>query len=111
MDDSLPWSIVGTLQAMFTRITRVLVASAITAVVTAQELHSANGVYDTSTTPSNLPWNTYNYCNAPHVNVAHYTMPNVRDAKLVYMNVIMRHHKASLQASAAEISIFKLIGF
>ena len=50
------------------------------------------GVYDSSTTPSYLPWNTYNYCNAPHVNAAHYTTPN-ESAKMVYMNVMIRHHK------------------
>ena len=26
------------------------------------------GVYNSSKTPPNFPWNTYNYCNAPHVN-------------------------------------------
>lgn len=55
---------------------------------------SIPGVYNTSKTPSSLPWNTYNYCNAPHVNAAHYTTPtNVSGSKLVYMNVMMRHHK------------------
>ncbi|KAI0791129.1 phosphoglycerate mutase-like protein [Abortiporus biennis] len=56
-------------------------------------LASAAGVYNTSSTPSNLPWNTYNYCNAPHVNSKHYTSPSVEGAKLVYLNVVMRHHK------------------
>lgn len=55
---------------------------------------STTGVYNTSKTPSNLPWNTYNYCNSPHVNVEHYSKPdNVTGAKLVYLNVVMRHHK------------------
>ncbi|KII94408.1 hypothetical protein PLICRDRAFT_101602 [Plicaturopsis crispa FD-325 SS-3] len=53
-----------------------------------------DGVYNSSTTPASLPWNTYNYCNAPHVNAAHYAKPtNVEGAELVYMNVMMRHHK------------------
>ncbi|THG96106.1 hypothetical protein EW145_g7840 [Phellinidium pouzarii] len=53
-----------------------------------------NGVYNSSVTPSDLPWNTYNYCNAPHVNAAHYTKPaNVSGSVLVYMNVMIRHHK------------------
>ena len=32
-------------------------------------------VYNSSRTPDYLPWNTYNYCNAPHINLAHYTKP------------------------------------
>ncbi|EMD35002.1 hypothetical protein CERSUDRAFT_157771 [Gelatoporia subvermispora B] len=57
-------------------------------------LATKNGVYDSSTTPTNLPWNTYNYCNAPHLNAEHYSKPdNVTDPKLVFLNVVMRHHK------------------
>ena len=57
-------------------------------------LSSADGVYNSSITPSNLPWNTYNYCNAPHVNAKHYSLPaNASHAKLVYMNAVIRHHK------------------
>jgi hypothetical protein len=55
---------------------------------------TATGVYNSSTTPSSLPWNTYNYCNAPHVNIQHYTTPKESDIELVYLNVVMRHHKA-----------------
>ncbi|KAH8092212.1 phosphoglycerate mutase-like protein [Cristinia sonorae] len=50
------------------------------------------GVYNSSKTPSNFLWNTYNYCNAPHVNAAHYNAPS-KDADLVYLNMVMRHHK------------------
>jgi len=52
-----------------------------------------NGIYDSSVTPSHLPWNTYNYCNAPHVNTEHYHLPEAENASLVYLNVVMRHHK------------------
>ncbi|KAL5520558.1 hypothetical protein ACEPAG_9782 [Sanghuangporus baumii] len=58
------------------------------------------GIYNSSQTPTNLPWNTYNYCNAPHVNAAHYFKPtpaNVSgsgaEPELVYINVMIRHHK------------------
>jgi len=51
------------------------------------------GVYNSSMTPSFLPWDTYNYCNAPHVNADHYYEP--ADATLVYLNVMIRHHKVS----------------
>jgi hypothetical protein len=55
---------------------------------------SSSGIYNSSKTPSNLPWDTYNYCNAPHVNAKHYILPtNDSKAQLVYMNVVMRHHK------------------
>ncbi|KAI0758759.1 phosphoglycerate mutase-like protein [Fomes fomentarius] len=57
-------------------------------------LSSAGGVYDSSTTPSHLAWDTYNYCNAPHVNAEHYFKPtSVPHAKLVYMTAVIRHHK------------------
>jgi 2-phosphoxylose phosphatase len=60
----------------------------------------ADGIYNSSNTPSGLPWNTYNYCNAPHVNAQHYQEPlavNGTGAKLVYLNVVIRHHKVRLQ--------------
>lgn len=71
------------------------VASVATAATHAQNpgLASANGVYNGSKTPSSLPWNTYNYCNAPHVVPAHYTLPTAKGAKLVYVNTVIRHHK------------------
>ena len=58
---------------------------------------STPGVYNTSKTPGTLPWNTYNYCNAPHVNAKHYQPPpeGGEKATLVYLNVMMRHHKVS----------------
>ncbi|KZT19843.1 phosphoglycerate mutase-like protein [Neolentinus lepideus HHB14362 ss-1] len=56
-------------------------------------ISTPNGVYNSSTTPSSFPWNTYNYCNAPHVNAEHYNRPSVEGAELVYMNVMFRHHK------------------
>jgi hypothetical protein len=55
---------------------------------------SNSGVYNSSQTPLNLPWDTYNYCNAPHVNPRHYNLPaNDSEARLVYVNLVMRHHK------------------
>lgn len=55
---------------------------------------AATGVYNSSTTPAELPWNTYNYCNAPHVNAEHYFKPSSNEsAKILYLNVVTRHHK------------------
>ncbi|KAH7888873.1 phosphoglycerate mutase-like protein [Phlebopus sp. FC_14] len=51
------------------------------------------GIYNSSATPSYLPWDTYNYCNAPHVNAEHYIEPEDTEATLVYLNVVIRHHK------------------
>ncbi|KAF9233181.1 phosphoglycerate mutase-like protein [Melanogaster broomeanus] len=51
------------------------------------------GVYNSSITPSSLPWDTYNYCNAPHVNAHHYPEPKDCGAILVYINAVIRHHK------------------
>ena len=68
--------------------------------IRAQQPHSAlaseSGVYDSSQTPPTLPWNTYNFCNAPHVSAAHYEPPDIASmggAKLVHVLVVMRHHK------------------
>ncbi len=69
------------------------VASATAQSATNLGLASVNGVYNSSTTPSSLPWNTYNYCNAPHVVPARYTLPSAKGAKLVYVNTVIRHHK------------------
>jgi hypothetical protein len=76
------------------------VFSLIPAGVLAQQPHSAlvseSGVYDSSQTLPTLPWNTYNFCNAPHVNAAHYELPDIASmggAKLVHVSVVMRHHK------------------
>ncbi|KAF8264862.1 histidine phosphatase superfamily [Lactarius quietus] len=65
-------------------------------VVQSSGLASASGVYNSSETPPNLPWNTYNFCNAPHVNAAHYDLPpqaSAADAQLLHVSVVMRHHK------------------
>ncbi|KAN0078177.1 Histidine phosphatase superfamily [Tylopilus felleus] len=58
-----------------------------------QLLLNSTGIYNSSVTPSDLPWNTYNYCNAPHVNSQHYTQPEDPAATLEYLNVVIRHHK------------------
>ncbi|KZT33072.1 phosphoglycerate mutase-like protein [Sistotremastrum suecicum HHB10207 ss-3] len=60
-----------------------------------QDVHSSEfrGIYNTSHTPSYLPWDTYNYCNAPHVNEAHYSRPPSTNATLIHVTLMMRHHK------------------
>jgi hypothetical protein len=66
-----------------------------------------NGVYNSSKTPATLAWNTYNYCNAPHVNAPHYTAPaeaHAAGAALEHLTVVMRHHKARLFDSQNERS-------
>ncbi|CAL1698559.1 unnamed protein product [Somion occarium] len=63
------------------------------AVESVEVISSIEGVYNSSRTPANFPWNTYNYCNAPHVNAKHYIIPPVPGAKLVYLNMVVRHHK------------------
>lgn len=52
------------------------------------------GIFTSSVTPANLAWDTYNYCNAPHVSAKHYKRPTqAQDAKLVFLTVVQRHHK------------------
>ncbi|KAG6330872.1 hypothetical protein ID866_8217 [Astraeus odoratus] len=56
----------------------------------------ATAIYNTSITPSHLPWNTYNYCNAPHVNADNYSLSHPSDSSvtsLAFVVMIMRHHK------------------
>ncbi|KAH8988416.1 phosphoglycerate mutase-like protein [Lactarius akahatsu] len=63
---------------------------------------SASGIYNSSETPPAFPWNTYNFCNAPHVNAAHYELPpqavaaGPGAAQLLHVSVVMRHHKRTL---------------
>lgn len=71
----------------------IVASTATTQAASNPGLASSSGVYNSSTTPASLPWNTYNYCNAPHVVPAHYTTPSAKDAKLVYVNTVIRHHK------------------
>ncbi|KAI0290128.1 hypothetical protein BC826DRAFT_1106613 [Russula brevipes] len=43
--------------------------------------------------------NTYNFCNAPHVNAAHYELPpniTATGGQLVHVSVVMCHHKCTL---------------
>jgi hypothetical protein len=55
---------------------------------------STPSVYNDSATPATLPWDAYNYCNSPHVNPEHYSVPaNIPGCQLVYLNVLIRHHK------------------
>ena len=58
---------------------------------------NGTGIYNSSVTPPSLPWNTYNYCNAPHINAEHYVEPEDEGAKLVNGNVMIRHHKVSFK--------------
>lgn len=50
-------------------------------------------IYNSSITPKHLPFDTYNYCNAPHLNAAHYKPPNNTNVILKYVTIVMRHHK------------------
>ncbi|KAH9993436.1 phosphoglycerate mutase-like protein [Russula vinacea] len=72
-------------------------------------LASAYGVYNSSQTPSTLPWDTYNFCNAPHVNAAHYEFPpnatSTGGSMLVHVSVIMRHHKVRWICSDAAVQL------
>ncbi|KAH8926558.1 phosphoglycerate mutase-like protein [Atractiella rhizophila] len=61
-------------------------------------LANKDGVYSSSTTPAHLPWNTYNYCNAPHIKPSHYVLPSpvgesTSEPKLLHVTIFMRHHK------------------
>ncbi|ETN43982.1 uncharacterized protein HMPREF1541_10847 [Cyphellophora europaea CBS 101466] len=56
---------------------------------------NGTGVYGfvyNATTPSDVPYSTYNWCNMPHVRTSEY-QPAPSDYKLEYVEVIHRHHK------------------
>jgi hypothetical protein len=76
-----------------TKVWFALAAAALPAVLIVVPSVSGAGIYNSSITPDGLPWNTYNYCNAPHVDAKHYVMPEAKDVELVYLNAVMRHHK------------------
>ena len=42
--------------------------------------------------PISTPWDISSYCNAPHVNVTHYELPEEGE-ELVHLSIMMRHHK------------------
>lgn len=75
-------------------LTATTVATAFAAAVTALSNSSAlaHGIYNGSSLPSGLAWNTYNYCNAPHVNAEHYPAAPSH-SKLVYVTSFQRHAK------------------
>ena len=61
-----------------------------------------SGIYDyifnSSITPSGVPYSTYNWCNMPHVRAQEYKIPD-SDYQLQYVEVIQRHHKRTPYAS------------
>lgn len=63
---------------------------------------NGTGIYDyvfnSSTTPSSLPYSTYNWCNMPHVRSEEYKVPDA-DFVLRYVEIIHRHHKRTPYAS------------
>lgn len=78
-------------------LTATTVATAFAAAVTAlsntpASSLSAPGIYNGSSLPASLAWNTYNYCNAPHVNAEHYPGAPPHN-KLIYVTSFQRHAK------------------
>ena len=49
-------------------------------------------IFDSSTTPGSIAYDTYNWCNMPHVRSQEYKVPPA-DYRLAYVEVIHRHHK------------------
>jgi hypothetical protein len=59
-------------------------------------------VYNTSTTPADIPYSTYNWCNMPHVRAAEYVIPPPQ-YQLQYVEVVSSQQqfpKAILTMSA-----------
>jgi len=55
-------------------------------------------IFNSSTTPSDIPYSTYNYCNMPHARTTEYITPDP-DFALQYVEVVHRHHKRTPYAS------------
>lgn len=55
---------------------------------------NGSGIYDfvfnSSSTPSDLPYSTYNWCNMPHVRAKEYQVPD-KDYQLEYVEVVRYH--------------------
>lgn len=49
-------------------------------------------IFNTSQTPSNLPYSTYNWCNMPHIRKDEYILPPP-EYELRFVELIHRHHK------------------
>ena len=56
-------------------------------------------IFNTSQTPSDVPYSTYNWCNMPHARSAEYPRLNSTDLQLEYVEVIQRHHKRTPYAA------------
>lgn len=55
-------------------------------------------VFNSSQTPSSLPYLTYNWCNMPHVRPQEYVKPS-SEYSLKYVELIHRHHKRTPYAA------------
>lgn len=55
-------------------------------------------IFNSSQTPSSLPYFTYNWCNMPHVRRQEYVKPS-SEYSLKYVEVIHRHHKRTPYAA------------
>lgn len=55
-------------------------------------------IFNSSITPSSVPYSTYNWCNMPHVRAQEYVIPPA-EYQLAYVEVIHRHHKRTPYAS------------
>ncbi|KAK5081056.1 hypothetical protein LTR70_009318 [Exophiala xenobiotica] len=55
-------------------------------------------IFNSSTTPLDVPYSTYNWCNMPHTRANEYIIPDP-DFELRYVEVIHRHHKRTPYAS------------
>lgn len=47
-------------------------------------------IFDSSTTPDDVPYNTYNWCNMPHVRAKEYPVPD-SDYELQYVEVVSQY--------------------
>lgn len=55
-------------------------------------------IFNSSQTPSSLPYSTYNWCNMPHVRRQEYVEPS-SEYSLKYVELIHRHHKRTPYAA------------
>lgn len=56
-------------------------------------------IFNSSDTPSSVPFSTYNWCSMPHVRPQEYIQPPTDRFKLEYVELIHRHHKRTPYAA------------
>lgn len=86
-----------------------------TSYITNSSLGTNGGIYNA---PANqptegTPYGVYNYCSMPHPRIQEYELPNVIEAKIVYLEYFQRHQRRTMYnlAPGGEVGVVNLVRF